>query len=150
MDTTATTPSQALTIPTGPRSYQGSCHCGAVRFEATTDLGAGGSRCNCSVCTKVSQMGGIVKPEAFKLWTGEEALSVYEWGGRTGRRYFCKTCGVTVFGRGDLPQLGGAYVSINYNCLDSVEIGDIKVAHFDGRHNNWMAGTRDRPWPILA
>ena len=148
MDTTATTPPHA-TIPAGPRTYQGSCHCGAARFEVTADLSTGGSRCNCSVCTKVAQTGGLVKPEAFKLLSGEDALSFYEWGGRTARRYFCKTCGVSVFGRGSLPQLGGTYVSVFYNCLDNVEVGDLKVGYFDGRHNNWMAGLRDRPWPIL-
>lgn len=146
MDTTQT----HATIPAGLHTYQGSCHCGAVRFEVVTDLSLGGARCNCSVCAKLSQVGGIVKPEAFKLLSGEDALSFYEWGGRTAKRYFCKTCGITVFGRGSLPQLGGAYVSVNYNCLDNVELGDIQVRYFDGRHNNWMAGTRDRPWPILA
>jgi|HubBroStandDraft_2_1064218.scaffolds.fasta_scaffold404745_2 hypothetical protein len=131
------------------KTYGGSCHCGAVRFEVSADLGAGASRCNCSICTKVSQLGGIVKPEAFRLLSGEESLSSYEWGGRTSRRFFCKHCGVHGFARGNLPELGGDYVSINYNCLDGIELGALAVSYWDGRHNNWYAGSRPTPWPVL-
>jgi hypothetical protein len=128
--------------------FSGSCHCGAVRFRVAADLDKGGSRCNCSICTKVSQLGGIVKPEAFQLVSSEEHLSSYEWASRTSTRYLCKHCGVHCFARGNLPQLGGAYVSVNYNCLDGVELSDLNVIYWDGRHNNWQAGPRDRPWPI--
>ena len=33
------------------KTYTGGCHCGKVRYEATTDLGQVLS-CNCSICTK--------------------------------------------------------------------------------------------------
>jgi hypothetical protein len=134
----------------GPRKHSGSCHCGAVRFEVVADLGAGGSRCNCSICNKVGTLGAIVKPDAFKLLAGEEHLSTYEWGAKISKRFFCKHCGIHCFGRGYLAEVGGAYVSVSYNCLDGVELGDLKVAYWDGRHDNWYAGTRDTPWPILT
>jgi hypothetical protein len=132
-----------------PRTYAGSCHCGAVQFRVTTDLDKGAGRCNCSICTKVAQLGGLVKPEAFQLLSSEENLSSYEWASRTSKRYFCKHCGVHCFARGDLAVLGGAYVSVNYNCLDGVELGDLPVVYWDGRHNNWAAGPRPTPWNIL-
>ncbi|HEY6476158.1 MAG TPA: GFA family protein [Polyangia bacterium] len=133
----------------GAKTYSGSCHCGAVQFRVTTDLGQGAGRCNCSICTKVAQTGGIVKPEAFELVSSEENLSSYEWGGRTAQRYFCKRCGIHCFARGNLAVLGGAYVSVNYNCLDGVELGDLPVIYWDGRHDNWSGGPRPTPWTIL-
>ena len=121
-----------------------------MRFEVLADLGAGASLCNCSVCTKLSITGGLVKPEAFRLLAGEESLSSYEWGAKISRRFFCKACGAHCFARGYLKEVGGDYVSVNYNCLDGVEVGDIKVVYWDGRHDNWYAGPRDTPWPILT
>jgi len=56
---------------------------------------------------------------------------------------------VTCFGRGHLAELGGDFVSINLNCLDGVELSELKVMYWDGRHDNW-AGARDEPWPVLG
>ena len=129
--------------------HRGSCHCGKVRFEVALDLSAKASRCNCTICTKTAILGGIVKPSAFTLLAGDEAtLGVYAWAAMTGRRYFCPVCGVHCYGRGHLQQVGGEYVSVNLNCLDDVEIADLEVVNWDGRHDNWEAGPRAVPWPI--
>jgi len=80
----------------------------------------------------------------------ESDLSTYAWGGKTATRYFCKHCGVHCFARGNLPQLGGDYVSINLNALDEVDPRDVKVVYWDGRHDNWQAGPRDIAWPVVA
>jgi hypothetical protein len=126
----------------------GSCHCGAVRFEAELPAGFRGSRCNCSICQKLGVVGCIVKPAAFRLVAGEASLGRYQWGMRVSTRHFCTHCGVYCFGAGHLPQIGGDFVSLNLNCLDDFDVNTLDVVYWDGRHDNWMAGPRDTPWPV--
>jgi hypothetical protein len=130
--------------------HLGSCHCGAIRFEVTADLSGGATRCNCTVCTKLGGLGIIVAPEAVRSLTPEAELASYEWGGKVAKRYFCRTCGIHTFSRGFLPQLGGAFASVNVDTLDDVDPAQLKVGYWDGRHDNWMAGLRDTPWPIFS
>lgn len=123
------------------KTYQGSCHCGKVRFEADLDLAGGSGRCNCSICAKLRKWGVTVKPEAFRLLGGEEELSTYQFGTKAANHLFCRHCGVHAFGRGYIEIIGGAYYSVNVACLDGVdaaELAAIPVRYMDGRHNNWF------------
>lgn len=92
---------------------------------------------------------GIVKPDAFRVVAGEDRQTAYEWGAKIAKRYFCKTCGITCYSRGYLEQLGGDYVSVNFDTLDDLDPSQVKAIYWDGRHDNWQAGPRDTPWPIF-
>jgi hypothetical protein len=128
--------------------HEGSCHCGAVRFEVSLEPGSKASRCNCSICTKLSLTGFIVKPEAFRLLTSDAELLHYEFGHKVSKRFFCRHCGVHCYGSGFLAEIGGDFVSVNGNCLDDLEPTTLEVIYWDGRHNNWQAGPSDRPWRV--
>ena len=129
--------------------HTGSCHCKAIRFEVEAELDKG-YRCNCSVCLKVGMTTTIVKPDAFTLLAGESDATAYEWGAKVGKRYFCKSCGVSCFGKGHLAEIGGDYVSVNLNALDDIDPNQLPLLHWDGRHDNWQAGPRETPWPLQA
>jgi len=133
-----------------PRPHRGSCHCGAVRFEAVVTVATGASKCNCSICQRVGAVSTMTTPANFRLLTGEESLSQYTWGAKISTRYFCKHCGVHCFGRGHLAELGGDFVSVNINTLEDVDPSTLPLVHWDGRHDNWHAGPRDTPWPVFT
>ena len=124
----------------------GSCHCGKVTFEANIDA-RDGTRCNCTICMKLGAVGKLTKPEAIRIVAGEDALASYAITPGM-QRFFCKHCGIYLYGKGFYEQLGGAFASVNLNVLDDIDPGLLPVKHWDGRHNNWQAGLRDEAWPI--
>ncbi|HXV30722.1 MAG TPA: GFA family protein [Sinorhizobium sp.] len=123
------------------RTYTGSCHCGAVRFEADLDISAGTGKCNCSICTKMRLWSVQVRPEAFRLVAGEGSLVDYQGRNKVAHHIFCARCGIRPFERVDAPNMTGSrYYNINIACLDDVDIDELMAApvtYFDGRNDNW-------------
>jgi hypothetical protein len=126
------------------KTYAGSCHCGAVRYDADLDLGAGTTRCNCSYCTKARAWFAFAKgADAFRLQQGADNLTDYRWtppGRQPGLTFaFCRVCGVRVFARGELESLGGTFHAVAVATLDVPpgELADVPIAYVDGRHDRY-------------
>ena len=83
------------------QSYEGSCHCGRVKFRVRADL-ADLLECNCSVCTKKGILHLIVPPEDFELVAGGDELATYQFNTNTARHTFCRHCGTRQRRRGML------------------------------------------------
>jgi hypothetical protein len=115
------------------KTYHGSCHCGAVRYEADLDLAQGTFRCNCSMCFKSRAWLAPVAASDFRLLSGEESLADYQFNRHVLHHRFCKNCGVRSFSQ------SGDRLAVRVNCLDDAdpqELIDAPVKYFDMRHDN--------------
>ena len=116
------------------KTYQGSCHCGAVKFEAELDLTQSSYRCNCSICRRTRFWPAVARPECFRLISGEADLTQYLFNTRKNQHYFCKPCGVRAFGIGTDTPMGMMY-GVNLGCLENVsdeELSRIPIIYVDG------------------
>ncbi len=109
-------------------TYQGSCHCGRVRFEIDTVLDHV-RVCDCSICKRRGALVHRVDEQYFRLHTAIEDLSTYTFNTHTARDYFCSTCGVLPFRR---PRTASRTWGINVRCLDGVDFDTIPVKHVFG------------------
>ncbi|WP_425351499.1 GFA family protein [Phyllobacterium brassicacearum] len=121
------------------KTFHGSCHCGAVRFEADIDLDQGTSKCNCSSCAKGRFWKAIVGADAMRMIAGNGRLTEYQFGRKAITHFFCQTCGVKPFGRGEMENTGVFY-GINLACLDDLTPEELLAApleYQDGKHDHW-------------
>ena len=108
-------------------AHEGGCHCGAVRYQATLDLGEPVIACNCSICRAKGLLLSFVPADALELRRGEDELADYRFNTRKIAHRFCRACGVEVFG-----QVEGQGAAINVRTLDGVDIAALKQQPFDG------------------
>lgn len=122
---------------------QGSCHCGAVRFEvqaAITEL----TTCDCSLCVKKNAVMAKVHEDALTITAGGDVLSLYEWNTRLAKHYFCSRCGIYTFHR---KRAAPDHYGINVFCLDGFDASSIPVRATEGIGMS-LVGPDARPeWP---
>jgi hypothetical protein len=124
------------------KTYKGSCHCGAVRFEADVDISAGTGKCNCTYCAKVRLWSVNATLDTFRLVAGESDLIDYRGGkNEVAHHPFCRHCGIHAFDRVDTPNMTGqTYFNVSIACLDGVDVDELMAAlvrYYNGLHDKW-------------
>lgn len=122
-------------------TYEGGCHCGAVRFRVTASLDRV-TECNCSICAKKGFLHLIVPPSQFELLRGDDDLTTYRFNTGVARHTFCRTCGIHAF---YVPRSDPDKIDVNVRCLDDVDVAKLVIARFDGQ--DWEHAMEGRvPW----
>lgn len=112
-------------------TYQGGCHCGAVRFQVVVDEHEA-TDCNCSICKKKGFLHLIVAKEQFTLLKGEYALTNYTFNTGVAKHLFCRICGIHSF---YIPRSHPDRIDVNVHCLDEDVVSRFRIVPFDGA--NW-------------
>ena len=111
--------------------YQGSCHCGNVKFEAEGEIGSALS-CNCSICQRKGALMWFVPRPDLRLLTPDDNSSTYLFNKHVIKHRFCSTCGISPYSEGTTPN-GDLVAAINLRCIDGIDLDAIPVNHYDGR-----------------
>ncbi|WP_137939005.1 GFA family protein [Chitinivorax sp. B] len=122
------------------KTYRGSCHCGAVKFEANLDLTQNSYRCNCSICRRTRFWPAVAIPDGFRLLSGEQDMTEYRFNTLKNQHFFCKHCGVRAFGIGNDTPIGKMY-GVNIGCLEDIseeELANVPITYVDGLHDQWQ------------
>lgn len=124
-------PDEGIGRSGGRRTFTGSCHCGAVQYEAEAEI-TSVVACNCSICSKKGTLLAFTSAADFRLVEGEGRLAEYRFNKHVIRHLFCTTCGVEPFARGIRPD-GVEMVALNVRCLDDIDVDALPVQPYDGR-----------------
>jgi hypothetical protein len=113
-------------------THTGGCHCGRVRFEVVAPAQIEVTDCNCSICSKAGYLHLIVSKSQFRLLSGADALTTYQFNTGTAKHLFCSVCGIKSF---YVPRSHPHGFSVNARCLDEGTVQGMKVRQMDGV--NW-------------
>ena len=117
-------------------TYEGGCHCGAVRFRVSVDRYEA-LECNCSMCRKKALLHLIVPRARFTLLSGADQLTTYRFNTGVAQHTFCRVCGIHPF---YVPRSHPEDIDVNIRCLDGDAPARFQVAPFDGA--NWEANVK--------
>jgi hypothetical protein len=112
------------------KTYEGSCHCGAVKFEVTMAPPEKVFAGTCSICKRAGWLLAFAPASAFRAVAGEETMRDYQFGKKSIHHLFCPTCGVRPFSRGE-KATGEKTVAVNLRCVAGLDPTKIEVQTFD-------------------
>ena len=125
-------------------THTGSCHCGKVRFEVTAPAHLEVGECNCSMCARTGYLHLMVPKSRFRLLSGDDVLTSYEFNTRTAKHLFCSICGIKSF---YVPRSHPDGFSVNARCLDEGTVEELTIRRSDGK--NWEKTYASGRWKPL-
>jgi len=113
---------------------KGTCHCGAVVLDVALSDGFNTARrCDCSFCRRRGAIVVSAPLSGVTVVRGADNLTLYQWGTKTAKHWFCKTCGIyTHHKRRSNPNEYGVNVAI----LDGVNPADLGAVSWDDGVNH--------------
>jgi hypothetical protein len=103
-----------------------------VRFEVAAPARIEVGECNCSMCARTGYLHLMVPKSRFKLLSGEDVLTTYQFNTKTAKHLFCAVCGIKAF---YVPRSNPEGFSVNARCLDEGTVAGMTMRKIDGR--NW-------------
>ena len=121
------------------KTYEGSCHCGRIRFEVDANIDHVRS-CDCSVCIRRGALNYRVAKDRLRLLVPWAYLTLYQWGSMTAKDYFCPVCGILPFRRPSDPTENELRAgvepfdgwAVNVRCLEGLDLQSIPVKKIHG------------------
>jgi len=141
------------------KTFTGGCHCQHIKYEVTLTseqlAKPEAAKCNCTWCQKRGVVLYSISSSNFRLISPKDKseMSSYEPKGPEMHRWFCGKCGCHVYTEGEYEAFGAKHDAFSINLLtldqpqDGLDLSKFKVGYIDGKHDNWMAGLQDTPWP---
>ena len=117
----------------------GTCHCSAVRFEATlTDGFATIKRCTCSICRMHGAVVATAPLGGINILQGEDILTSYRFNTNIAEHFFCSKCGIYTHHQ---RRSNTNEYAVNVACLDGVSPFDFaEVPVTDGQNHTSDTG----------
>jgi hypothetical protein len=109
----------------------GSCHCGAVRWEFDGDSSRLTS-CNCSICRRIGALWAYGTLANVTVTAAADATIAYVQGDKLLAIHTCRTCGCTTHWQSLAPEDGEWRIAVNMRMADPAAYADIRVRQFDG------------------
>jgi len=111
------------------KQYNGSCHCGAVKFNVQLPEVKEALYCDCSICSRNACLWAFPSDAKHVVFTeGQNHLKGYKFGVKKMAHSFCQTCGTTVKAQvGDTAAPG-----INVRALENIDLSTLKIQNYNG------------------
>ena len=112
--------------------YEGSCHCGHLKFSFDVPL-TKAIECNCSHCRRKGYLLTFLPKSEVQITLPDGAYSSYRFNKHVIEHIFCKTCGFAPFGFGKGHDGVTETVAINLRCLDTaLNMSELEIMSYDG------------------